>query len=151
MPQCPAAGRGARAGICSGILQARPRRHGAASIVAREGAATPGVLYEIALAERPVLDRFESLGTGYDRHDDFPVIFGAAGESVTSSTYIALSNEAGRMPFDWYLALVVAGAEEHGLDASHLAFLRAIPFTIDSDATRERRLAATEGAGRSRG
>ena len=107
-----------------------------------DDAQTPGVLYEIDMNERADLDRFESAGVGYDRMDNF--IVDANNQTVSATTYIACNPEADLVPFDWYLALIIAGAMEHKLSAGHLAKLRQIPFMVDVDLRREARLAARD-------
>ena len=47
-------------------------------------------------------------------------------------------------PFDWYLALVIAGVVHHGLDAQHLAALRAWNHVTDVDAHRPTRCRTIE-------
>lgn len=69
-----------------------------------------GVLFEIAKAELERLDRAEGIGDGYDRHDSFGVRLKDGGEIVQARTYLAAATDSGLKPYDWYLALVIAGA-----------------------------------------
>lgn len=109
--------------------------------------ATPGVVYEIDLNDRPALDRFESAGRnfassglGYHRIDDFHVEL--QGRTTVATTYLAAAPVPDLVPFDWYLALIVAGAVEQGFDPDYVARLRACDWMPDSDPTRQtRRLA----------
>jgi hypothetical protein len=114
---------------------------GKATIISAGGQSihTPGVLFEITKSDLPSLDRAEGAGYGYDRHDDFAVRLAATDESVTAMTYIASRTEAHLKPFDWYLALVVAGAHHHELDDGHTQRLRQIEYVIDADLTRDGR------------
>ncbi|MDP3085104.1 MAG: gamma-glutamylcyclotransferase family protein [Rubrivivax sp.] len=94
-----------------------------------------GVLFEIALHERPLLDRAEGLGRGYDHK---AVTVHAAHGSVDAGAYHATHVDAGLRPFDWYLAYVVHGAREHGLPDSYRAELAAVAAIIDPDGERRR-------------
>ena len=65
--------------------------------------------------ERPLgllldLDAFE--GPGYVRVDEFPVSCLATHDVLRTITYVARNNVRGLQPFDWYLALVLAGMRE---------------------------------------
>jgi len=95
-----------------------------------------GVLYRLALAEKPLLDAAESLGVGYGerqlqvRGPDGPVL---------AYAYVALGSDPALQPYDWYKALVVAGARQHGLDGGYLRRLEATPARPDADLERTRR------------
>jgi len=117
---------------------------GKATLVAAEGARVPGVIFEIDLAEQSELDRHEGLGSGYRRDDAMPIDDIARGGTVQTSSYLGTSLDAHLKPFDWYLAIVIAGANHHGLDAAHIAALRATEFVEDTDLDRKTRVAAIE-------
>lgn len=54
--------------------------------------------------------------------------------------------DAGLQPFDWYLALVVDGSEEHGLPMAYRSRLQATASCTDPDAVRrEANLALLRG------
>jgi AIG2-like family len=76
----------------------------------------PGVLFEIDIRERDGLDKAEGVGFGYNRRDDFLVRRADTREIVPSSVYLATVPDPGLVPYDWYLALIVAGAREHRFD-----------------------------------
>lgn len=101
---------------------------------------TPGVLFEIGLAERDALDKFEGAGNGYDRVDDFRVT--KTGQFIVATTYIASEIQNDLAPYDWYLALVVAGALEHGFDDQYTSWLRSIETMTDHVVARKSRVAA---------
>lgn len=104
---------------------------------------TPGVLFEVATTDLPKLDLAEGAGYGYDRHDEFQVDY--SGENgVTATTYLASKRETHLMPYDWYLALVIAGADEHQLGPAHRARLRQIEYVIDDQITRDGRNVALD-------
>ncbi len=92
-----------------------------------------GVLYQIAMVDRPHLDRAEGLGQGYD-YKTVPVRSGA--EVVDAGVYHATHIDAALRPYDWYLAYVLHGAREHGLPGDYLAQLERIEAMLDADAAR---------------
>jgi len=86
-----------------------------------------GVLFEIDVSERAILDRFESHPCGYKRDDHFIVETADARNRLEVSTYIAADNKIDESlkPFDWYLALVIAGVIQHKLPDDYLeAFIK---------------------------
>lgn len=103
-----------------------------------------GVLYEIDVAEKPLLDRAEGLGHSYHcktvsvRHETGP---------IEAEAYCALAIDAARQPYDWYHAYVLAGALEHGLPGDYAAALKALAVVVDPDVERRRKnLALTSTA-----
>jgi hypothetical protein len=100
-----------------------------------------GVLYRIDMGERAALDRAEG---NYRRDDAFAVLCAQSGKPITSCTYIA-ETQACRddlVPLDWYVALMRAGATEHGHGADYIAWLSAIETCNDPDLRRAARMAA---------
>jgi len=122
----------------------KPSRDGSgkATIVRCEGAAVPGVIFEIDARERDALDLHEGAGTGYDRVDDFSVELIPNVEQICVTTYIATARNAELNPFDWYLAAVIAGAMHHHLNAKHLKQLSTSGHVIDLNVSRPTRLRA---------
>ncbi len=96
-------------------------------------AAVHGVVYRIDMAEKHLLDRAESLGVGYDEER---VTVDLAGHPETACVYRALRIDAAAVPYDWYHALVLGGAREHGLPAHYLQRLAAVSTRPDPDAQR---------------
>lgn len=115
---------------------------GKATLVTAKDVWVPGAIFEIDLAERSKLDRHEGVGSGYRRDDDLLIDDVARGGTVRTSSYLGISLDAQLKPFDWYLAIVIAGANHHGLDAGHIAALRATEFIDDTDLDRKTRVAA---------
>lgn len=115
---------------------------GKATLSHATGQRTPGILFEIPTAQLRALDCAEGAGHGYDRCDAFPVHRTGNDEIVEAVTYLATSPKPNRKPYDWYLALVIAGAHQHGLGEEHLAALRRVPYTQDSNESREKRVEA---------
>ena len=103
--------------------------------------AVPGVLYWLSDADLVTLDEFEGVGRGYARREiDIKTLDGPA----RASAYIADQPVEGLLPFDWYMALIVAGARLQALPADHLAMLAAVPHQPDPDPDRPGRIAALQ-------
>jgi gamma-glutamylcyclotransferase len=92
-----------------------------------------GVLYEIASAERHLLDQAEGLGRGYEHR---AVTIQTESRSVAAGVYYATQIDRSLLPFDWYLALVHAGAVEHGLPGSYVAGIAGVTTVVDPNADR---------------
>jgi gamma-glutamylcyclotransferase len=92
-----------------------------------------GVLYEIAAEHKPALDAAEGLHRGYAL-EWFSVR--AGGVERQAFAYVATHVDPALQPYSWYHALVVAGARQHGLPASYLQRLHAVPHREDDDAAR---------------
>ena len=84
-----------------------------------------GVLYEIAMAEKELLDRIEGLGIGYS---ETQVRVTTASGSEWALTYQAKPDriDPALKPRPDYKAHVLAGAVEHGLPAHYVAALRQV-------------------------
>jgi gamma-glutamylcyclotransferase len=94
-----------------------------------ENARAYGVVFHLSNEQLGTLDTFEGVGKGYSRQDDFRVEVGSNAEPLTVSTYIGMDDhfDPELQPYDWYLDLVVAGAEQNGLPDDYVAALRATP------------------------
>jgi hypothetical protein len=108
----------------------------------RSEAKTPGVLFEIANAELSALDRAEGRGDGYERHDQFEIEVANSGQSIGAKTYLATDTDRQLIPYDWYLALVIAGAKHHALGTEYISRLLGFDHQIDPNEQREGRLAS---------
>ncbi len=115
---------------------------GKATLVAsdRTKHAAIGAVFEISTDDLDSLNKAE--GPGYERHNDFRVGCLRTGESITTHTYIAKEQHLDLKPFDWYLALVIAGTIERELDQEYESAFRAIKYDIDTDICRESRQVA---------
>jgi hypothetical protein len=129
-----------------GLRFTKPSKDGSgkATLVEQPGVRVPGVLYEVAIAEREALDRFEGRGGGYDRDDSFLVLSPHSDAPVVTSTYLADGHDDRLKPFDWYLAIVIAGAAHHCFGEEYLGQLRRTAWQMDEKATRFTRIAAIE-------
>ena len=96
-----------------------------------------GVVYELAAGEKGALDRHEGKGSGYYEHS---LRVQLNGESSVSYLYLAQPThiDTGMAPYDWYKALVVAGARFHGFPADYIAAIDATPSRPDPDLKRAR-------------
>lgn len=124
----------------------KPGRDGSgkAGLVQRDGAIHPGVVYELAAHEMPVLDRIEGLGHGYTRDDDFTVTMLGCGSRISTATYVPQRHDPALIPFDWYLALCIAGATENRFDKQMLSSFQKTPYKPDIEHHRPARLAGVE-------
>ena len=93
-----------------------------------------GVLYRINAREKSDLGKAEGLGIGYSEAD-LQVVTAAGTQAAT--TYVASYRESPLRPYQWYRAMVIAGATEHGLPAEYIEWLRT--FEAQADANTDRR------------
>ncbi|NHI02216.1 gamma-glutamylcyclotransferase family protein [Oceanimonas sp. MB9] len=96
-----------------------------------------GVVYNIAPAEKPWLDRVEGLGAGYDEK---PVrVMTQAGVELIAVSYVATHIDARLTPYSWYKDHVLHGAGEHGLPADYIRVLELVRANEDPDRDRHKR------------
>ena len=83
-----------------------------------------GVVWEVDVEDVARLDAIE--GPGYERVE---VEVTTANQKMSAFTYLARAShlDPNLHPADWYRALVVAGAREHGLPASWIRVLEGAP------------------------
>ena len=119
---------------------------GKATIFSQPGSEVYGVLFKLDRRELPLLDAFEGKGSGYDRIDDCPVRPFGVLDPVPASTYMAPPAfcDPSLLPFDWYHALVLAGARQHGLPDHYVANLAAAAYQPDPETLRPTALEAFE-------
>lgn len=97
-----------------------------ANIVRCPGALVWGAIYQLPTGE---LGRLDVIEGGYDRivvdvGDD-------GGELWRCQTYVSHRISDDHTPFDWYRALMIDGAREHGLPADHIAVLEGLAARPD--------------------
>jgi len=95
-----------------------------------------GVLFEIPLGQRGLLDSFE--GRGYERNDAFSVV-NSENQRIPTTTYFSKEKIEGLLPYHWYKAHIVDGAEEHNLPGDYVAWLRSLESQRDPDAERTKK------------
>lgn len=101
---------------------------GKCDIVTAAGSTVQGVLFEIALTDKPALDTAEGLGWGYKQVE---LKVQTAGDTVQALSYQGTNIDYGTKPYDWYKTLVVAGAREHGLAADYVQSLETVATVED--------------------
>ena len=96
-----------------------------------------GVLFNINPCHKEDLDKFEGLGKGYDVKDVEVQKYNST-EVVKAFTYIArdIDQTGESLPYDWYLKLIIAGAEEHNLPEDYINRIRSVTTKQDSDSKR---------------
>lgn len=95
-----------------------------------------GVLYELPLGEKAVLDRVEGLGHGYDE-TNAEVLF--KGGHLVAAMYQATDIDPSLKPYSWYKAFVVAGAKQHSLPREYVGQLVATDAVEDPNRERHDR------------
>lgn len=98
---------------------------GKATIVPRKDSVVYGRIFQVPNSKSNALDSAEGAvgkSPGYRRDNAFAVSVG--GKSETMTTYIGIKLDEARVPYDWYLALIVAGAVQAGLPNEYIAALR---------------------------
>jgi hypothetical protein len=94
-----------------------------------------GVVFEIEASEKPALDFAEGLGNGYS---EVTVCVEARTGWLEAFTYRAQATHVvpALLPYDWYKALVIRGAQEHGLAPDYIRVLERAPQRSDPEAAR---------------
>lgn len=115
---------------------------GKCAFVPSEASDLFGVLWTLPAEQLSALDLVEGVGNGYDRARI--CVEAADGTAAEALTYQATSLVLGLKPYDWYLALVRAGAVQHQLPESLVAMLDAIHTQADPKPARPQRREALE-------
>ena len=103
-----------------------------------------GVVYEISVGQKILLDRIEGLGKGYDEHW---LSLPAFGDAYFYRASVASTVDDLR-PYSWYKSLVVAGAQFHVLPSGYIDAIEAIVAAEDPDRERHRGNLALVGVSR---
>ena len=125
---------------------------GKATLVQRDGQLSYGVLFAIDVSERARLDAAEGAGRHYDAVDGFQVQDLQNGLVRNVRTYLAAPAyfDPHLRPYDWYRALVIAGATQNALPDHYLRVLsdtEAIADPAENRRTRIEALGALRRAG----
>ena len=104
---------------------------GKATLKSSPGRIVHGVLFTINRCHLWELDKAEGAGSGYSRYDVFPVRPLNRATLVDTTCYLATDPENGLIPYDWYLALVIAGARQHRLDREYMDCLSRFDYMED--------------------
>jgi gamma-glutamylcyclotransferase (GGCT)/AIG2-like uncharacterized protein YtfP len=97
---------------------------GFASVAPDPRANVHGVLWDLALADVPALDRFEEIARGLYRKISQPVLREAGG-AVSALVYVGSSIKPGE-PHPGYLESIIDAAREWSLPAPYVAFLETL-------------------------
>jgi len=93
-----------------------------------------GVLYRINAKEKSDLGKAEALGVGYSEAN---IQIVTASGTQSAVTYVAsYKEEAVLRPYQWYKAMVIAGAKEHGLPNEYIEWLHTFEAQVDANADR---------------
>ena len=98
-----------------------------------------GVVFEIDNNEKPILDKYEGLGNGYDEKT---VSVACGDKTYKAKAYTADSRykDNNRKPYDWYLEYLIKGAEEFCLPLSYIEnVLKKTETIIDPDIKRRKK------------
>lgn len=93
-----------------------------------------GVVYDIPDREKPVLDRIEGLGNGYDEALIRPQT--TNGEPLEARMYAATDVASALVPYSWYRAHVLIGARENAFPDDYVERLLQTPVQHDPDSAR---------------
>ena len=93
-----------------------------------------GVVFEIAVSEKPALDRKEGLGYGYEEKSI--ELIAKSGEIIRASTYYATNLNPGLKPYKWYKHHVLTGAQENELPEIYVEKIQTIESINDPNSER---------------
>lgn len=95
-----------------------------------------GVVYKIDPLEKPVLDKFEGIGFGYEEKQ---VSVEMNGDLISAYAYYATKIDQGLRPLHWYKEHVLRGARENGLPDHYIRKIEMIASIDDHDKERSSR------------
>lgn len=97
-----------------------------------------GIVFDINPATKPILDKEEGLGKGYDQKN-ITVKLIDKGKELDMFTYVTHEPIKGNdnAPYKWYMDLIVAGAQEHNLDEKYIEQIKKIITKEDTLPGRE--------------
>lgn len=96
------------------------------NIILDPAAAVWGVLYQIDDADLGHIDLTEGVLIGNYARIEIPVQPSDSASAINAFTLVSERRDPALQPSTRYMELLVAGAEEHGLPAEYIAFLRSI-------------------------
>lgn len=94
-----------------------------------------GALYEVSAEDMKALDIYEGRGFAYLRKS--VVVHTDAGQSETAKVYVAIEQDDGQVPYDWYLEHVLRGARVIGLPETYIDLLKTTESKRDRNFARE--------------
>jgi len=93
-----------------------------------------GVVFDFPASEKPILDRYEGLGAGYQEKS--VIVVPQTGKALEAVTYYATRIDPLLHPFHWYKQHVVTGATENSLPEHYVARIAAVESIADPMAGR---------------
>ena len=114
---------------------------GKCDLVKSDHGAVWGRLFKIDPGHKSDLDRYEG-----PHYETIEVQVSVEGEARLALAYVALSEkrDLAKVPYDWYLALVIAGARQGQLPSAYIDCLKANIFKTDEDEARASRKEAID-------
>ena len=106
-----------------------------ANIIPDATAEVWGVLYQIDEGDLGHLDLTEGVLIGNYKRIEIPVVPSLADPPHNAFTLVSDRRDPGLHPSTRYMDLLIAGAQEHGLPADYVGFLRRIPAQPESPET----------------
>lgn len=94
-----------------------------------------GALFDIDEQEKTILDRAESLGTGYN--EKMVLVHSNSGEIFEALIYCAIKIDASLKPYSWYINHVIVGAKETKLPEQYIAVIESVECIEDLNKNRE--------------
>lgn len=107
-----------------------PLGEGFANLVAEPGAETWGVAYEITTEDLAHIELTEGVLIGNYARIEIDVDATATDGPTRAFTLTSDKRSPELIPSDYYMALLIEGAETHGLPAAWIAMLRAVPTCV---------------------
>lgn len=102
-----------------------------------------GVIFEIDEADKSGLDEVEGLGKGYNEQQID--LLDDNGNPISAQVYVAdagtINNEL--LPFDWYKAFVITGAEQNDLPVEYIQMIKNTIAKADKNVERSKKQQAT--------
>jgi len=95
-----------------------------------------GVVFELAAAEKYILDQAEDLGGGYEEKQVYVV--NKAGLFIESAIYYATLIDADLKPYSWYKNHVITGAKESNLAGEYIERIMRVESIEDPDKIRDK-------------
>jgi hypothetical protein len=95
-----------------------------------------GVVFEIELPEKPLLDKAEGLGSGYKEKI---ILIEVGGELINAFTYWATKIDSALKPLSWYKEHVLRGAYENQFPEDYIQLIIMVESTVDHDKERHER------------
>ena len=95
-----------------------------------------GVVFDFDIQEKPVLDRLEHLGIGYE--EKAVKVIKTEGKNLDVYTYSALKIDSEIKPFSWYQQHVIYGAKEANFPEYYLNYIINYPAIYDQNQDRHK-------------